>query len=413
MTGGRQSLYKLLGCPSVPRSEDIVAHIERLRERGEAPENPKILYTTLVQVLRMEGKAPDIYDNHVILWAEGAFHIPSEVLVGRGYHKIFRGVVPQIIGSSGYLKAARNLGAHSSPEPSHWRKLLHWFSSEWGGANPLPYTEQDRLRQVYTTLPALPEGISENVRFLLGTNGRLYSQAEAVKGLLLINDDPRLASEIEACKSAVAFADSSKPGSLGLFTEAGVKNITAVRRLICTYVGEIVATGGRVDVDTALRTIQSDEFGSALSRLVDYNVGAGQGYEQLTPLELLAELKRRSSIAFVDKLQAVYTVAGQTVNVDQEIVLEDERFVSIRASSNVELRDRLSFALASLVTEEPLVQRPLADSIFRLLASGSPKDMERYLKGRGIPWEFDGGSKSEHWEDNSMEPDIDQLRWTQ
>ena len=242
----------------------------------------------------------------------------------------------------------------------------------------------------------------------LGTNGRLYSKAEAVKGLLLINDDSRLASELEACKSAVAFADLSKPGSLGLFTEAEVKNLTAVRRLDCTYVGEIVATGGRVDVDTALRTIQSDEFGSALSRLVEYNVGAGQGYEQSTPLELLAELKKRSSITFVDKLQAVYTVAGQTVNVDQEIVLEDERFVSIRASSNVELRDRLSFALASLVTEEPVVQRPLADSIFRLLASRSPKDMERYLKGRGIPWEFDGGSKTEYWEDNSMEPDIDQ-----
>ena len=141
---------------------------------------------------------------------------------------------------------------------------------------------------------------------------------------------------------------------------------------------------------------------------MEYNVGTSQGYELLTPFELLAELKKRSSITFVDKLQAVYTVAGQTVNVDQEIVLEDERFVSIRASSNVELRDRLSVALASLVTEEPVVQRPLADSIFRLLTSRSPKDMERYLKGRGIPWEFDAGSESEHWEDNSMEPDIDQ-----
>ena len=406
--GSRRSLYKQLGCLAVPRSEDIVAHIERLRESGEAPEDSKILYATLAQALRIEGKAPDLYDNYVILWAEGGFHKPNDVLVGRGYHKTFRGVVPQIIGSSGYLKAARELGAHSSPEPHHWRRLLCWFSNKWGGSNPIPHNERERLRQVYVTLSALPEGISENEHFLLGTNGRLYSQAEVIKGILLINDDPRLASELEACQSAVAFADSSKAGSLRLFAEAGVKNLSAVRRLDGAYFGEIVATGGRVDVDAALRTIQSDEFGSALSRLVEYNVGAGQGYEQLTPFELLAELKKRSSITFVDKLQSVYTVAGQTVNVDQEIVLEDERFVSIRASSNVELRDRLSFALASLVTEEPVVQRPLADSIFRLLASRSPKDMERYLKGRGIPWEFDGGSKSEHWEDNSMEPDIEQ-----
>ena len=243
--GERRSLYKQLGCLTVPRSEDIVAHIERLRERGEAPEDAKILYATLVQTLRMEGKAPDLYDNHVILWTEGGFHKPNEVLVGRGYHKIFREAVPQVIGRSGYLKSARNLGAHSIPEPHHWRRLLCWFSNKWGGANPIPHNERERLRQVYATLPVPPEGISENEHFLLGTNGRLYSQAEAVKGNLLINDDPRLASELEARQSAVAFADLSEPGSLGFFVKAGVENLTAVRRLDGTYVGESVATGGR------------------------------------------------------------------------------------------------------------------------------------------------------------------------
>ena len=406
--GGHRSLYEQLGCLSAPRSEDIVEHIERLRESGEEPENAKILYATLVQALRIEGEASDSYDNDVILWAEGGFHKPNEVLVGRGYHKIFREAVPQVTGSSGYLKAARELGAHSNPEPHQWRRLLHWFSNKWGGSTTLPQAQRERLRQVYATLPAPPGGMPTSERFLLGSNGRLYSQAEADEGILLINDDPPLASELEACGSEVAFADISKPGSLEFFSAASVQKLTAVRHLEGTHIGETVAAGRTVKVEAVLETVRSDEFGSAFSRLVEHSVGMGRGGGSLTPFDLLTELKKRSSITFVDKLQAIYNVAGSKVYVDQEIALDDDRFVSIRASNNSELRDRLSSALASLVAEEPAVQRSLADSIFRLLANPQPQNMERYLKRRGIDWEWNGGEKSEEWENQAIEPDIDE-----
>ena len=406
--GGHRSLYEQLGCLSAPRSEDIVEHIERLRESGEEPENAKILYATLVQALRIEGEASDSYDNDLILWAEGGFHKPNEVLVGRGYHKIFREAVPQVTGSSGYLKAARELGAHSNPEPHQWRQLLHWFSNKWGGSTTLPQAQRERLRQVYATLPAPPGGMPTSERFLLGSHGRLYSQAEADEGMLLINDDPPLASELEACGSEVAFADISKPGSLEFFSAASVQKLTAVRHLEGTHIGETVAAGRTVKVEAVLETVRSDEFGSAFSRLVEHSVGMGRGGGSLTPFDLLTELKKRSSITFVDKLQAIYNVAGSKVYVDQEIALDDERFVSIRASNNSELRDRLSSALASLVAEDPAVQRSLADSIFRLLANPQPQNMERYLKRRGIDWEWNGGEKSEEWENQATEPDIDE-----
>lgn len=404
-----RSLYEKLGCRSTPRPEDIVEYIERLERRGERPKDPKILYDTLVQTLRSEGESTESYAYDQILWADGDFHQPNDVLVGRGYHKLLRGVVPQVTGSSGYLKAARELGAHSEPRPQHWRTLLRWFSDKWGGSDrsrPLPNTERERLRQAYTTLRVPPDGMPSNVRFLLGKNGRLYSTDEAVEGILLIEDDPQLAAQLEASQSTVAFADTSRVGSLRFFTEASVKNLTDVRHRDGVSIGETVAARERVHVAAVIQKVQSDEFGSAFSTLVEHDLGSDLAL--LQPLELLTELKKRSSITFVDKLQVAYTVAGQTVYVDQEFIAEDDRFVSLRASSNRELRGRLSSSLAGLVTEDHMLRRSLADSIYRLLDSPTTQDMEHYLKVRGIPWEWDADTVSEPWEDLWTESGVEQ-----
>ena len=407
--GRHRSLYEQLGCLSAPRSEDIVSYIEQLRESGDNPENSKVLYTTLVKALKSEGESTDLYEYDPILWAEGGFHQPSEVLVGRGYRKIFRGIVPQLAAQSGCVIAARELGAYSEPQPQHWRTLLQWFSEIFGKSDdskPLPRSHRTRLQEVYAALSSPPSGIDPNVRFLLGTNGRLYSQAEASQGVLLINDDPQLAAELEASQSTIAFADTSRLGSLRFFTEASVKNLTEVRYQQGVHLGETVAARERVNVAAVLQKVRSDEFGYAFSRLVEHDVKSGQ--EKLRPFDLLEELKKRSDITFVDKLQVAYTVSGQTVYVDEEIVAEDDRFVAIRASSNRELRGRLSSSLAGLVTESPVLRRSLADSTYRLLDSPTTQDMERYLKGRGIPWKWDAGAVSEPWEDQWLESDIEQ-----
>ena len=410
--GEHLELYEILGCRTTPRSQDILEHIQALRLSGQKPENAKVLYVTLVQALKLERKPTNTYEAEHILWADGDFHQPIEVLVGKGYRRIFRGSVPQLAAPSGYLQAARDLGAQPDPKPQHWMRLLRWFSDNWGGPDAsitLPHPERETLRQVYATLPAPPDGMSTDDCFLLGKNGRLYSRTEAVEGILIIDDDPQLASELEGCQSPVAFADISKPGSLRFFTAASVQNLTAVLRLDGLHIGDEVSVSGRVNVDATLKNLQSDEFGSAFSRLLDYNVRTGQDDVLLQPLELLAELKKRSSITFVDKLQATYTVAEHTVSVNREIVLENERFVLIKALSNLELRDRLSNALAGLVTEAPVVRRSLADSIFRLLAAGgSTNDMKRYLNGRGISWEWNTDTELEQWEDQSMEIEANQ-----
>ena len=407
--GEHRPLYEKLGCRLTPRTEDIVEYIERLQDNGEKPENSKILYATLVQSLRLEGEPTDSYESDHILWADDDFHPPNDIIAGNGYRKMFGYAVPLVTGSSGYLNSARELGAHSEPRPQHWRALLRWFSDKWGGSDrsrPLPNTDRERLRQAYTTLRVPPDGMPANVRFLLGKNGRLYSPDEAVEGILLIDDDPQLAAQLEACRSTVAFADTSRVGSLRFFTEASVKSLTEVRHWDGVSIGETVAARERVNVTAVIQKVQSEEFGSAFSTLVEHDLGNDLAI--LQPLELLAELKKRSNITFVDKLQMAYTVAGERVYVNQEIITEDDRFVSLRASSNRELRGRLSSSLAGLVTEDHALRRSLADSIYRLLDSPTTQDMEHYLKGRGIPWEWGADAVSEQWEDQWKESDIEQ-----
>ena len=63
--------------------------------------------------------------------------------------------------------------------------------------------------------------------------------------------------------------------------------------------------------------------------------------------------------------------------------------------------------MAGLVTENPVIRRSLADSIYRLLDSFSTQDMEHYLKERGIPWEWGADAASGPWEDQWSEPDIE------
>ena len=70
-----------------------------------------------------------------------------------------------------------------------------------------------------------------------------------------------------------------------------------------------------------------------------------------------------------------------------------------------DLRGRLSSAIAGIVTDDIALGRGLSDSIYRLLACSSPKEMERYLQSKGIPWTSsqvrDEKTELEAWNDEA------------
>ena len=79
------------------------------------------------------------------------------------------------------------------------------------------------------------------------------------------------------------------------------------------------------------------------------------------------------------------------------------------------LRGHLSGAIANLVTDDIVLGRGLSDSIFRLLACSSSKEMERYLRSQGIPWSpsqlRDEEAELEEWNDevDPSEGEVDEV----
>ena len=388
VVGDRPSLYKQLGCREAPRSEDILKHISVLRERREPPENRDMLYATLVETLRSERKAPDSHSGDEILWIDGDFHASSVVLIGPRHSRVFLNAVPQIVGATpSFRKSAENLGAHSQPRSQHWQRLLQWHAQNYQQAQrPILGGERHSLREAYNGMSSLPEGISREAPILLDQSGLLHSLKDAEAERYLIDDDPQLAQAASTLKVPVAFADHNSVGNLSFFTAVGVKKLTEVRRAVGTLLGEPAPAPTRVNVNALLSKIHSEEFASAVSRLAEAALPSTSKARVVAPLELLGELRARSQVEFVQQLEIVYLLAGQEVPVFEELVVQDDRFVSVSVSTMSDLRGRFSSAIAGVVTDDIVLGRGLSDSIYRLLACSSPKEMERYLGSRGIPW---------------------------
>ena len=384
----RAPLYKLLRCPSTPRSEDIFRHLTVLRERNQPPSHPEVLYTALVETLKMEKIATNANAEEEILWVGGSYRAPTKVLLGPRHRKVFLDAVPQISGSSAALRqSALALGAHEQPQSQHWLWLLQWYAQKYRELEgPVTAVERESLREVYSRLVSVPEGVLDDDRILLDQDGFLHSLTEAKQGTYLIDDNPELAQAALAQGVPVAFADNTTVGSLRYYTSSGIRTLSEVQRKSGVKLGQAVSPRAKLNVDSLLSTLHSPEFASALAALSEFEMRILSGSRPITPRILLKRLRAFTTVAFVKELSVKYKIAGRVVTVPEEVILDNDRFVCVRVGTISALRGILSAAIASLLTQDVSLRRNLADAIYRLLDSSSPKEMERYLRSRGISW---------------------------
>ena len=382
-------LFEKLGCRKTPRSEDILRHIKTLRDRQEQPTEPRVLYTTLVEALKQERRATNSHVQEKILWVQDDFYAPTDVLIGTRHKKVFLSAVPQISGPP-IRQPAEILGAHLQPQSHHWLQLFRWYAKKYNGSNsPVPEHERYSLREAYSRLSrldSLPNGVPTDGRILLDREGLLHSLGEAEEGTYVIDDDPRLAEAVSQQSAPVSFADTTAAGSLSFYSMVGVNNLTHITTRTNTTIGESVAVLGSLDVDSLLEKLHSIDFASAVTALAEYELRTHSEPGTSAPFVLMDQLKARTRIEFVEELTVSYRVANCIVVVPEEVLLEDNRIVCAEVSSMSALRDLMSNAVSKLLTEDISLQRRLADSIYRLLDSPSPKEMERYLGNRGIHW---------------------------
>ena len=273
---------------------------------------------------------------------------------------------------------------------------------------PVTTAERYSLREAYSRLASVPDGVQYEWPILLDRRGLLHSQQEAQDGTYVIDDDPRLSEAASEQDVPVSFADTAASGSLRFYDKSGVKTLRLAAQRVDVAEGESIPTPAGLNVNAVLRRLHSADFATAVAALAEYELKTESGSKALLPLILEGELKARSSVEFVKELRIKYRVAGYTVEVPGEIVLKGDRFVCVEVSNMSALRGLVSSAVSSLLTEDISLQRTLADSIYRLLDSSTPIEMERYLKGRGIPWTPRQQPVHRDVEDGSQEESVEQ-----
>ncbi len=389
VAGSHTALYKRLGCMEQPKVEDVMNYLTKLRSQGIKPKHPEILYPTLVEVLKAR-KYPALYQNQPIIWDGTGYSKPGDILLGNKYRSIFLQAVPQLEEASPALRQAlKSLGVPSDPQPQHWRQLFVWYHLRYARSEePLTQSERRALHQAYSHLSEMPKGVSDDIKCLLDQDGRLHSLAEMQAKLYLLNDDPALAQAIIEKGKSLAFADVSKlkqATDLRFYHGLDIFSLTEVREQIRCRIGVEKKPPQWCDSEIVIKKLHDHSFLSALGSLADYQLQESLSLDPSNPPIPLLQAVR--TLVFAEPLHIEYQVGSVSILVSTDVVLDHKRIVLAEVQSPNELDELLSQAIASLFVRKPAEQRRFADAVFRLLTCSLPREMEKYLSRRGIPWQ--------------------------
>ncbi|MDA0179936.1 DUF3883 domain-containing protein [Solirubrobacter phytolaccae] len=386
--GTHPALYDRLGCSSEPRSDDILRHLEELREAGSGPSHPNVLYPALVASLRVEKAIESLVDEPVI-FEGGDWHTPARVLLGRRNRFIFGPVLPVIQG--GLERVYQALGADVTAQQRHWRRFLEWLDQQSeSGRRQLPGAQRAVIRAAYVQLGRVPDSLPPTWHVLLDTEGRLHPTTDAPGRRLLIDDDPATARVVREQGLPIAFADLVDPVTRRFYESAGTIPLTIARRSLGFTVGQDRPGPPGFIESTTLARLQQRAFSSAV-----YAVAAADRSQSLAPSRTFSRrLRHLTGVSFVTSLMERYRLGRHELQVSRDVAVIDRRIVLSFMRSKSEVNGAIARAVASLVDDATATQRPLADAIFRILSCDSTDEVQRYLAERGVSWNPDAGDTS-------------------
>jgi hypothetical protein len=401
--GPHAALHVQLGCRDEPLADDVAAYLEALRTNKQRVSDPETLYPALLQALRDEGDRERFADEP-ILSLKGAWHAPSDVLVGRRHQRVFLNAVPLVAG--GRLESVYvGLGANAEPTAEHWVRLFEWFDARsQDGLRRCPPAERQALRLAYGRLPALPYGLADGTRVFLDTEGRLHSRAEARTQRYLIDDDPRTADAIRDALLPIRFADVADQASRNFLHGSGVSLLTEARQEVGVAIGAERVAPSWLRTRDLLDRLHRRSFASAVHAVARASASSTAASEE----HIASTLRAVTTVVLVDDVEKTYRVGGHTVSVPTDVVLDGRRIVLRTPHSKLELYLRLAQAVSGVAEAAPTAQASLADSIYFLLVAESPEEQERYLAERGVVWRprrrrNQGGAAADEEDDGARE----------
>jgi hypothetical protein len=388
--GRHTALHTRLGCRTQPDAADIVDFLRSLRATGEGPLHPEDVYPALLDALRRDGDPSQLADEH-ILFDSGEWHAPTDVLVGKKHRQIFLGAVP-VIAAGALDRVYESLGASAEPSAQHWIRFFEWLDQRSAaGSRPLRSAERKALRLAYARLGSLPVGIPNHWRSFLATTGKLYSKNDVKAGRYLINDDPRTANAVGDANLPIAFADMDDASTRRFYKSSGVSLLTEARHSLGAEVGGQRSSPTWFQESRVLDRIRQPEFASAVHAVA---IASGS-HTAVIERQLRRRLRGMTHITFVTGLKEVYRIGAFQLTVPTDVVADSNRILLLFVRSRTELYGLIARAVASLAEATVALQQPLTDSIFRLLMSDSPADLERYLTQRGIAWTVGKGEQAD------------------
>jgi hypothetical protein len=381
-TAGRHTaLHSRLGARSKPEVADILLFFESLRAVASGPPNPEVVYPALLEALRQDGNATLLADDQ-ILFADGEWHAPAEVLVGKKHRQIFLGAVP-VITAGALDRVYESLGANAEPIAAHWMRFFNWVERQsGGGARRLRPTERKALHLAYAKLGSFPVGVPDHWHVFLATSGRLHSKNDVKARRYLLNDDPRTAEAVAAADLPIAFADVVDAPTRRFCRSSGVALLTEARQHIGAEVGDRRSNPPWFQESRELDRLKQPEFASVVHAVAT----AGGSHTAATERILRRRLREIAHIIFVTELKDLYRIGPSKLKVPSDVAIDGDRIALRFIRGWAELYGLLARAVASMAEATVALQQPLTDSIFRLMMSDSPADLERYLAQRGIDW---------------------------
>lgn len=405
--GTRLRLYKLLGCLDRPRAADIHGHLLALGRAGIAPDKPDVLYGELVQALKRENTPTLRYREEPILWVEGRYVCPKDVLVGARHRKIFLGALPQTARlSASLLQLYLALGAYSEPQDHHWLKLFQWFDERFTRARrALTSEERAALRRAYEQLSSLPVGTGDMTKFLLDRDGMLHSLAAVRAHRFVIDDAPATADALRLANAHMAFADTARERALRFYNAVGVARLTEIQEKVGSNIGPARPAPPWFNPSKIIDSLHRSELAPALSVLAARTLSREAHASMLNTSSIEGRLKSLKRVRFVERLEGVYKVADFTVSAPAEIFLEGDAIVARHAQSYNDIYDLLSQEIAGWFLENDADRRSFADTVFRLLLCNSASEMKSFFKRRGIVWH----PQPEEGSETNDEPESDTI----
>ena len=170
--------------------------------------------------------------------------------------------------------------------------------------------------------------------------------------------------------------------AINSYRSSGVSLLTEARQHIGIEVGDRRSNPPWFQESRELDRLRQPEFASAVHAVAT----AAGSHTVATERQLRRRLREIAHIIFVAELKDLYRIGPSKLDVPSDVAIDGDRIALRFIRGRAELYGLLARAVASMAEATVALQQPLTDSVFRLMMSDSPADLERYLIQRGIAW---------------------------